>query len=83
MVSLEVRKCGFGRGLSGLHCGQCNERGPHLVFIQELQYSSPVLIWVSGSVCHFKQRVRSLLVWRHGTLLSSRVVKGVSGLQAS
>ena len=53
------------------------------MFIQELQYSSPVLIWVSGSVCHFKQRVRSLLVWRHGTLLSSRVVKGVSGLQAS
>ena len=31
----------------------------------------------------FKQGVRSRRVWRHGTLLSSRVVKGVSGLQPS
>ena len=41
--------------------------------------SSPVLTWVLGCVFHFKQGVRSRHVWRHGTLLSSRVVKGASG----
>ena len=73
--------CGDGRGLSGLHWGRCNGRGPHLELRWEPQGSSPVLMWVSVCVCRFKQGVRSRLVWRHGTLLSSRVVKGVSGLQ--
>ena len=50
---------------------------------REPQGSSPFLTWVLGCVCHFKQGVRSRLVWRHGTLLSSRVVKGVSGPQMS
>ena len=75
--------CGVGRGLSGLHWGQCNGRGPHLELRQEPQASSPVLTWVSGCVCSFKQEVTSRLVWRHGTLLSSRVVKGISGLRES
>ena len=75
--------CGVGRGLSGLHWGRHNGRGPHLELRRESQCSSPVLMWFSGCVCSFKQGVRSRLVWRHGTLLSSRVVKGVSGLQAS
>ena len=35
-----------------------------------------------GVLGRFKQGVRSQLVWRHGTLLSSGVVKRVSGLQA-
>ena len=72
-----------GRGLLGLHWGRCNGRGPHLELRPERQVSSPVLTWVSGCVCHFKQGVRSRLLWRHGTLLSSRVVKGVLGLRAS
>ena len=75
--------CGVGRGLLGLHCGPCNGRCSHLELRWEHQVSSPVLTWVSGCVCRFKQGVRSRLVWRHGTLLSSRVVKGVSGLQVS
>ena len=75
--------CGVGRGLSVLHWVWCVGRGPHLELRREPQGSSPVLTWVSGCVCRFKQGVRSRLVWRHGTLLSSRVVKGVSGLQAS
>ena len=74
---------GFGRGLSGLHWVWCNGRGPHLELRQEPQGSSAVLTWVSGCVSRFKQGVRSRHVWRHGTLLSSRVVKGVSGLQLS
>ena len=73
--------CGVGRGLSGLQWGRCNGRGPHLELRLEPQASSPVLTWVSGCVCCFKQRVRSRLEWRHGTLCSARVVKAVSGLQ--
>ena len=75
--------CGVGRGLSGHHWVWCNGRGPLLELRWELQSSSPVLTWVSGCVCRFKQGVRSRRVWRHGTLLSSRVVEGVSGLQPS
>ena len=75
--------CGVGRGLSGLHWVWCNGRGPHLKLKREPQASSPVLTWVSGCVCSFKQEVTSRLVWRHGTLLSSRVVKGISGLRES
>ena len=73
--------CGVGRGLSGLHWVWYNGRAPHLEFRQESQVSSPVLTCVSGCVCHFKQGIRSGHVLRKGTLLSSQVVKGVSGLQ--
>ena len=81
MVSQEY--CGVGRGLLGLHWGGFSRRQPRLELRWEPQVSSPVLTWVSGCVCHFKQGVKSRLVWRHETLLSSRVVKGVSGLQVS
>ena len=74
--------CGFGSGLSGLHWGRCNGRGPHLELRREPQDSFPVLTWVSGCVCHFKQGVRSRLVWgMESAILSS--CKGVSGLQES
>ena len=74
MVSMGNQKYfGVGRGLSGLHWGWCNERRPLLELRQEPQGSSPVLMWVSGFVCHFKQGVRSRPVWRHGTLLSFTV----------
>ena len=75
--------CGVGRGLSGLHWCRCNGRGPHLELSHEPQCSFPILTWVSGCVCPFKQGVRSRLVWRHGTLLSSLFVKVFSGLQES
>ena len=75
--------CGVGRGLSGLHWVWCNGRGPHPDLRQEPQVSSPVLMWASCCVCHFKQGVRCRRVWRDGTLLSPRFVKGVSGLQPS
>ena len=75
--------CGVGRGLSGLQWGRCNGRGPHLELRREPQGSSPVLTWVSRCICHFKQGVRGRLERRHGTLLSSRVVKEFSGLQTS
>ena len=75
--------CGVWRELLGLHWDRCNGLGPHLELRWEPQGLSPDLTWVSGCACHFKQGVRSRFVWRHGNLLSSRVVKGVSGLQAS
>ena len=55
---------------------------PHLELRREPLVSSPVLTWVSGCVCHFKQGVRSRLVWgMESAILSS--CKGVSGLQES
>ena len=51
--------CGVGRGLSGLHWGRCSRRGPHFRLRKQPQGSSPVLMWVSRCVCHFKQGVRS------------------------
>ena len=71
------------RGLLGFLWGQCNGRGPHLQLRRGPQDSSPVLTWISGCVCSFKQGVRSRLRLRHGALLSSSAVKEVSGLQAS
>ena len=67
----------------GTPLGSCSGRGPHLELRRESQCSSPVLMWFSGCVCRFKQGFRSQLVWRHGTLLSSLVVKPFSGFQAS
>ena len=75
--------CVVARGLWGLHWSLCNGRGPHLELRRYPQVSSPVLTWVSVCVCRFKQGVRSRLVWMHGSLLLSWVVKGVSGLQLS
>ena len=69
--------CGVGSGLWRLQWDLCNGRRPHLELRQEPRGFSPVLTWVSGCVCCFKQGVRSRLVWRHGTLLSSRIVQGI------
>ena len=71
------------RSLSGFLWGWCNGRGPHLQLRREPQGSSPVLTWILGCVCSFKQGVRSRLVLRHETLLSSLAVKDVSGLQSN
>ena len=71
------------RSLSGFLWGWCNGRGPHLQLRREPQGSSPVLTWILGCVCSFKQGVRSRLVLRHETLFSSRAVKDVSGLQSN
>ena len=75
--------CGLGSGLSGHHWVLCNGRGPHLELRWEPQGSSPVRTWVLGCVSRFKQGIRSRHLRMHGTLLSSRVVKGVSCLQPS
>ena len=52
---------------------------PHLDLRLEPQGSSPVLTWISGFLWSFNRGVRPCLVWRHGTLLPSRGVKGLSG----
>ena len=68
-------------GISWLHSRFTQGVSRRLELRREPQGFSPVLMWFSGCVCHFKQGVRSRRVWRHGTLLSSRAVKGVSALQ--
>ena len=75
--------CGFGRGLSGLHCFWCNGRGPHLEWSQEAQSSSQFLTPIAGSLQSWDRRLRPRLEWRNGTLLSSRVVHGMTGLLSS
>ena len=67
------------RGLSGFLSSRCRSIGPHLSLRLEPQGSSPVLTWISGFLWSFNRGVRPCLVWRHGTLLPSRGVKGVSG----
>ena len=79
----EVRNTVEFGGALGTPLGMVEGRGPHLELRREPQRFSPVLTWVSACVSHFKQEVRSRRLWRHGTLLSSRVVNGVSGLQWS
>ena len=56
---------GLQRILSGLHWDQSTGREPHLELRREPQGSSPVLTWISGCLCHFKQGLKSRLVWRH------------------
>ena len=67
------------RDLSGFLSSQCRGIGPHLELRLEPQGSSPVLTWISGFLWSFNRGVRLHLVWRHGTLLPSRGVKGLSG----
>ena len=82
-ASEKSRYCGFGRGLSGLHCFWCNGRGPHLEWSQEPQGSSPFRTPIAGSLQSWDRRVRPRLEWRNGTLLASRVVHGMTGLLSS
>ena len=56
---------GVRKILSGLHWDRSNGRRPHLELRLEPQGSSPVLTWISGCLCHFKQGLKSRLVWRH------------------
>ena len=67
------------RGLLGFLSSRCRSIGPHLDLRLEPQGSSPVLTWISGFLWSFNRGVRPCLVWRHGTLLPSRGVKGLSG----
>ena len=49
----------------------------------EPQGSSRVLIWTSGFLWSFNRGVRPRLMWIHGSPLSSRAVKVVSGFLSS
>ena len=72
-VSMQV-----SRGLSGFLSSWCRGQRPHLELRPEPQFSSPVMTWISVFLWSFNRGVRFHLLWRHGTLLSSRGVKGVS-----
>ena len=71
------------RGLLGFISSRCRSTGPHLELRLEPQCSSPVLTWISGFLWSFSMGIRPRLVWRHGTPLPSRGVKGVSGFPLS
>ena len=49
---------------------------PHLELKHEIQGSSPVVTEISGFLYCFNSKIRPRLVLKHGTMLSSRVVKG-------
>ena len=68
--------CGVERGLSGLHWVWCNGRGPHLDLRQEPQGSSPFLTRIAGSLQIWDRSVRSRVLRRNGTPLTSQVVQG-------
>ena len=73
--------CGDGSGLSGLLCVWCNGRGPHLELRQEPQGSAPDflepdLTQIAGSLLSLLRSVRSRVLRRNGTPLTSQVVQG-------
>ena len=72
--------CGFGRGLSGLLWVWCNGSGPHLELRQEPQGSAPDflepdLTQIAGSLLSLLRSVRSRVLRRNGTPLTSQVVQ--------
>ena len=71
------------RGLLGFLSRRCKGKGPLLKLTLEPQGSSPVLTWISGVLWSLNRGVRPRLVWRYGTLLPSRGVKGLSGFLSS
>ena len=66
------------RGNSRLLSRQCRGIGLRLELRQKTQDSSPVVTGISWFLLSFSRAVRPHLLLRHGTLLSSLVVKGVS-----
>ena len=74
---------GVARGFLGFLSSRCRCLGLHLELRLEPQGSSPVLTWISGFLWSFKREVRPRLVWRHGSPLSSRAGKVVSGFLSS
>ena len=71
------------RGTSGFLSSLCQRRVPCLKFSREIQCSSLAVTEILGFLSRFNEGVRHRLVSRHGTLHSSRVVQGVSGLQSN
>ena len=73
--------CGLGRGISRLHWIWCKGRGPHLELRQEPQGSAPDflepdLTQIAGSLLSLLRSVRSRVLRRNGTPLTSQVVQG-------
>ena len=66
------------RGNSRLLSRHCRGIGLHLELRQKTQDSSPVVTGISWFLLSFSRAVRPRLLLKHGTLLSSLVVKGVS-----
>ena len=71
------------RGTSGILSSHRRGIGLCLEFCWSTQCSCPAAMGISGFLSRFNKAVRPRLVSGHGTLLSSRVVKAVSGLLSS
>ena len=71
------------RCTSGFLLSCCRGIGPHLELMQETRGSSPLETGISRFLSSFNRGIRPCLLLRHGTPLSSRVVKEVSGLLLS
>ena len=84
MLSLETQESfRVVRGLLGVLSSWCRKIGPHIKLRWETQHSTPVLTWISGFLLRLLWGVKRPLMLRHGTPLSSRGVKGVSGILSS
>ena len=84
MLSLETQESfQVVRGLLGVLSSWCRKIGPHIELRWETQHSTPVLTWISGFLLRLLWGVKHPLMLRHGTPLSSRGVKGVSGILSS
>ena len=73
----------FARGLSKYHSRRCRGLCPHLKLRLEPQGSSPGLTWISGFLWSFNMGVRPCLFQSHGSPLSFRALKLVSGFLSS
>ena len=73
----------FARGLSRHLSRRCRGLCPHLKLRLEPQGSSPGLTWISGFLWSFNMGVRPCLFQSHGSPLSFRALKLVSGFLSS
>ena len=71
------------RGLSEFLSSLCQVLSTHLNLRLEPQGSSPVLTRIFGFLWSFHRGIRPRLLWRHGSVLSSRAVKVASGFLSS
>ena len=71
------------KGALGIPLQLVQGTGPHLELRLEPKCSSSVLTWISGFLWSFNRGVRPHFMWRHGTPLPSRGVKGLSGFLSS
>ena len=69
-------------GHLGIPLDSLQEIEPHIELRRETQCSSPVVTGISGFLSRFNRGVRPCLLFRHGIIFTSQVLKGLSDLQS-